>query len=277
LKFRKSEGKQMKKVLFASTALVMTAGVAAADVSLSGSANMGLKYNGTTTTVHNEIDVDVSGSASTDGGLTLGASIDLDAQHDDSATPASDVTDPEVFISYEGLTLTVGDVGEAADQGGLADVGYDGIGIDNIAEVGSYGSHDVNVAYSFGDIAVSASADSSNSDWGVGMSTSFDSVSVAIGFAETGGANQTTATIGFSSGAFGANVFYVDNGTATGQGIDVSYTSGDVTITAVYAESGATNGYGIGFAYDLGGATLAAGFGNNGTTDVADLGISFSF
>ena len=267
----------MKKVLFASTALVMVAGVAAAEVSLSGSANMGLKYNGTTTTVNNEIDFDLKGSASTDSGITLGASVDLDSDHNNSATTAGTVTDPEVYISYEGLTLTVGDVGEASDQGGLADVGYDGIGIDNIAEVGTFGSHDVNVAYSFGDIAASLSVDSSNNDWGVGVSTSFDSVSVAVGFGETGGVNQSTATIGFSSGAFGANIFYVDNGAATGQGIDVSYTTGDVTITAVYAESGAADGYGIGFAYDLGGATLAGGFGEANGTSVADLGVSFSF
>ena len=49
----------MKKVLFASTALVATAGVAAADVSLSGSADMGLSYNGTSTVVVNDIDINV--------------------------------------------------------------------------------------------------------------------------------------------------------------------------------------------------------------------------
>jgi outer membrane protein OmpU len=273
----------MKKVLFASTALVATAGVAAADVSLSGSADMGLSYNGTSTVVVNDIDINVVGSASTDGGLTLGASVDLDASSNNSAhTTGGGASDPEVFLSYEGLTLTVGDIGEASSQGGLSDVGFDGIGIDNVAEIGNFGSHDVNVAYSFGDISASLSIDSdnANNDWGVGVSTSFDSVSIAVGFGETGGVNQSTATVGFSSGAFGAKVFYVDNGVNTGQGVDVSYTSGDVTITAVYADSnvaGTPSAYGIGFAYDLGGATLAGGFGEANNTSVADLGISFSF
>ncbi|WP_370393311.1 porin [Cognatishimia sp.] len=273
----------MKKVLFASTALVMVAGAAAADVTVSGSANMGLFYNGTTTVVKNEIDIDVAGSGSTDGGITFGASVDLDAESNNSAhTTGTGASDPEVFISYEGLTLTVGDIGEASDQGGLADVGFDGIGIDDSAEIGAFGSHDVHVAYSFGDIAVAASidSDSSNDDWGIGMSTSFDSVSVAVGFGSTAGANQTTATIGYSAGAFGANIFYVDNGTNTGQGIDISYTSGDLTITAVFADNdgaGTQEAYGIGFAYDLGGATLAGGFGEAKGTSVADLGVSFSF
>ena len=44
----------MKKVLFASTALVMTAGVASAEVTLSGSAKMGVTYNGTTTSVYSD-------------------------------------------------------------------------------------------------------------------------------------------------------------------------------------------------------------------------------
>ena len=289
----------MKKVLFASTALVATAGVAATDVTVSGSADMGLAYNGTTTVVVNDIDVNIVGSASTDGGLTLGASLDLDVSHNNSATNTTNVVtaagvdttndvsgstigDPEVPLSYEGLTLTVGEIGEASNQGGLADVGFDGIGIDNVAEIGKFGSHDISVAYSFGDIAASLSVDSNsaNNDWGVGVSTSFDSVSIAVGFGETGGVNQTTATVGFSSGAFGAKVFYVDNGVNTGQGVDVSYTSGDVTITAVYADSnvaGTPSAYGIGFAYDLGGATLAGGFGEANNTSVADLGISFSF
>ena len=256
---------------------------AAADVTLSGSANMGLFYNGTNTVVKNEIDIDVVDSVETDGGLSLGASVDLDAESNNSAhTTGTGPSDPEVFLSYEGLTLTVGDVGEASDQGGLADVGFDGIGIDNVAEIGAFGSHDVNVAYSFGDIAASVSIDSdnANNDWGIGFSTSFDSVSIAVGFGETAGANQTTATVGFSSGAFGANIFYVDNSTNTGQGVDVSYTTGDVTITAVYADSnvaGVPSAYGLGFAYDLGGATLAGGIGEAANTTVADLGISFSF
>ena len=37
----------MKKVLFATTALIATAGVASADIALSGGANFGILSNGT--------------------------------------------------------------------------------------------------------------------------------------------------------------------------------------------------------------------------------------
>ena len=41
----KSEGKLMKKILFATTALVATAGVAAADVTFGGYGRFGLGYD----------------------------------------------------------------------------------------------------------------------------------------------------------------------------------------------------------------------------------------
>ena len=73
----------MKKVLLASTALVLSAGVASAQgIELSGSANGGLKYDannvGAEVTVHNEVNMVFTGSGSTDGGLEFGAFINLD-------------------------------------------------------------------------------------------------------------------------------------------------------------------------------------------------------
>ncbi len=275
----------MKKVLFASTALVMTAGVAAADVTISGSANMGVKSIGGVTSVTNEIDFDVKGSGSTDSGISFGASVDLDASQSNTVAGAdvgTGANDPEVFISYEGLTLTVGAVGSAGDQGGLKDVGFDEIGIDNSAEIGAFAARNVHVAYSFGDVNVAMSMDSTSgtNTWALGVNGSIDAFSYALGYAENGANDTTTATIGYSAGAVSANLFYVNNGTNTGQGIDISYTSGDLTVTAVYADNngaGDQDAFGIGFAYDLGGATLAGGFGDAKGVSVADLGVSFSF
>jgi len=58
----------MKKILLASTALVATTGFAAAEMSWSGSANMGMTYsdNGTTK-VHTEIDLGMAATGETDG------------------------------------------------------------------------------------------------------------------------------------------------------------------------------------------------------------------
>lgn len=277
----------MKNVLLASTALVLTAGIASADMAVTGAAKMGLKYDGTNTTVISEIDFNIVGSGETDGGLAFGASVDLDADSDgtdtdytgtaDNKTVTGTVADPEVFISYNGLKLSIGDIDNAADQGGLSDVGFDELNVDNQAEIRAFGDHDVRVDYAFGDIAVAASVDSASDDWGVGVSASFDAFTVAVGFADTNNVNQTLVTLGYSAGAFGAKIFYNENGATDGMGLEGTYTTGDVTVTAVYAESGANEGYGIGVAYDLGGATLAGGVAEVNNTTVADLGISFAF
>ncbi|CTQ49389.1 porin [Jannaschia donghaensis] len=75
----------MKNVLFASTALVAFAGVASAEITLSGNAEMGLiSGDGGVASTDNDvefftdIDVTFTMSGETDGGLTFGASIDLD-------------------------------------------------------------------------------------------------------------------------------------------------------------------------------------------------------
>jgi len=301
----------MKKVLFASTALVLTAGVASAEITLSGSANMGLKYDGDDTIVANEIDIDVKGSGETDGGLTFGASLDLDASSSDSShTQDSGDLDPEVFVSVNGLTVTVGNIGEAQAVGGISDLGYDGIGIDDLSDdiVDSLGSDDVRVDYAFGDYSVAFSADSNSADgiggFAIGLEGSFDAITFAVGFSDREGGeltlldgstvdlsgvdyNEATATVGYSAGAFSVAATYsqldVDGASDNlkGYGLHASYTTGDVTVSAAASrvELGDDNAdaYGIGVAYDLGGATLAGAIGEVGDETVADLGISFSF
>jgi len=113
----------MKKVLFATTALVATAGIAAADVVVTGSADMGIAgasndniasgYTGTTAFMQS-VDVDFTMSGETDNGLSFGASIDLDDQGG-QANVAGDFADYTVFISGNFGTLTMGDTDGAFD------------------------------------------------------------------------------------------------------------------------------------------------------------------
>ena len=65
----------MKKILFATTALVMTAGMAAAEIKLTGSANIGAgSHNGNDVIVYNNVTVSASASGATDSGLEFGFS-----------------------------------------------------------------------------------------------------------------------------------------------------------------------------------------------------------
>jgi len=269
----------MKKILFASTALVATAGVAAAEISFGGSANFGIMYNGSETIVKNEIDFDIKGSGETDGGLKFGASMDIDSAHVDSATTQAVSNDPEVYIEMGGLKLTVGNIGEANDVGGISDIGFDGLGVDDVVDaLRENGSDDVRIDYSFGDIAVAASVDSSTNQWAVSAAGSFGDISASAAFRDNDGTEDWNVTVGYSAGAFGVTATYAEAGNVDGFGLDASYTQGDLTVTAAYAERGAADAYGIGASYSLGGgAAIAGGVAEVGGETVADLGMTFSF
>jgi outer membrane protein OmpU len=120
----------MKKVLLASTALAMTAGMAAAEVTLSGYAEIGVADRGDGEWVfHDDFDVKFTLSGETDGGLQFGATIDLDEVGDDGNAPDGNGGDPifstgnndrsveehSVFVSGDFGTITMGDTDGAFD------------------------------------------------------------------------------------------------------------------------------------------------------------------
>ena len=70
----------MKTLLLASTALVATAGIAAAEVTITGYAEIGIVGGDAYATDqwHSDIDVTFAMTGESDGGLAFGASVDLD-------------------------------------------------------------------------------------------------------------------------------------------------------------------------------------------------------
>ncbi len=97
----------MKKILLATTMLAGTAGFAAAEVTVSGYAEMGIvggdKYG--TTQFWQDVEVTFSMSGETDGGLTFGAAIDLD----ETDVGGTDHDGTSVYLSGAFGTLTLGD------------------------------------------------------------------------------------------------------------------------------------------------------------------------
>ena len=113
----------MKKILLATTALVASAGVASAEITLSGFAEMGIYDNGNDDTqFFTDIDVTFTMSGEADNGLTFGANIDLDESDGCGASGASGAFSPStqggeaIFVSYGGATLTMGDTDGAFDK-----------------------------------------------------------------------------------------------------------------------------------------------------------------
>ncbi len=300
----------MKKVLLATTALVVSAGVAQAELNLSGSANVGVTYDESRTTdelrLQYEVDFGVSGATMTDSGIAVGASIDLDSAIDsatgDPATTTVDtgtatgsteidpgITDPEIFISGAFGTATFGAVDVATDGQGIPDAGFDDIGLDDAADGGRVvGSANIHYTYTFQDFGIVLSYHTILDDYGILLQYNGPTFSVGLGYADDDdGADAFTidgaVTLpGISQGGdVTVEAIYTDN-SASGDhyGLSVAYDLGATNVVAVVSDSDASTDttFGVGASMDLGGGVSVAGaIGSVDGDFKADFGITMSF
>ena len=248
----KLEGKLMKKVLFASTALVAFAGAASADVALSGNAEMGIFNPDTDVQFFTDIDVTFTMSGETDGGLTFGAAIDID-----ETTLADGDGDATGVAGLDGILGTADDDLSQLDNG----VGSNGAFGDNSDD----GGIAIFISGGFGTLTM---GDTDGAlDWAL-TEVNFNSGSIA---------DDETAHTGFS-GNGGLDGVY------DGQIARYDYTVGAFGF-ALSAEIDDTDvndpALGIGFKYDLdlGGTTIGLGLGyqsteTGGGLDLEALGVS---
>ena len=104
----------MKKILLTTSALTLLAGAAVADVSVGGYARIGISNSGSATTNYLRNQITFSGSATTDGGLTLGTWTRY--RHSASASEFAGTgafAAPRLSISNGAMTLTAGNAGGA--------------------------------------------------------------------------------------------------------------------------------------------------------------------
>jgi len=293
----------MKKVLFATTALVATAGVAAADVTLSGSAEMGIiGGSGMETQFHTDIDVTFTMSGETDNGLTFGASIDLDEADDGLAggsTAFGNTTQggETIFLSGNFGTITMGDTDGAFDwalsevpagAGSLTDnstahAGWNG----NSRTDGVYDGQIARYDHSVGGLGFALSAeidDTGAGDAVIQLGVTYDldlggtTLGIGVGYSDyqTDEAIGVSLTAGLGNGLeVGFN--YSDLGDTDGGGvgeehwaIGASYSMDAISFGINYGEydegGNSQAGWGMAAAYDLGGgASLNLGYGE--TTD----------
>ena len=278
----------MKKILLATTALVATTGFAAAEMTWSGSANVGMKYsdNGTTQ-LHNEIDLGMAATGETDGGIGWKVEMGLDTDNTDSSSAGS-VDDGSVTLSGDFGSIRVGAVSSATTNVGLADVGFDTIGIDDAAEKGrnAGGTHDVEWHYSMDEIALTASIDTSDDDMAISAGWSSGSLAITIAHSAagaTGGATATAGSIGTSVGGFAVKMMAASHSTANYDSVGLQASMpvdglGTVTFVTGSNDTDAKSSWGVGFSKALGGgATLAGAYGSANGNDKADLGIKLAF
>ena len=137
----------MKKVLFATTALIATAGMAAAEVKLSGYGRFGLDYNDGNETVVGRDEVNITSrlriqfdmSTETDGGVTVGARARAQFESRDGTPGTGAFNGAQFHVAYGGLRVNVGNIWGAIDSmPGLyletrsAGLGIDGAGFQSL-------------------------------------------------------------------------------------------------------------------------------------------------
>lgn len=300
------EGKTMKKVLFATTALVAFAGAAAADVSVSGSAEMGIAGgDGAETTFFQSVDIRFSMTGETDNGLSFGATVDADdlvdmgLQGNDPVDQGGQFADYSVFISGNFGTLTMGDTDGALDKavaetdliGDIADASTtysvkSAAFMDGLLD-GQVARYDYSIA-GFG-LSLSAETDDEGVDrttWGFGATYSVAGYDFGAGY--QGGEDQEGWMVSASTtfGAvdvvanYGEGITNVDgavDAVAARYNIAMVYTMDALSLGANYGEIhtdgvSTDKGFGLAANYDLGGGlVLQAGYGEQ---TVDNVGVS---
>jgi outer membrane protein OmpU len=268
----------MKKILLASTILVGSAGIAAAEnanFTFSGEANFGVGYNTVTTVFAPEIDSSftVGMMSTSDMGLEFGASITVGAP---GASFESDHTDGAFGTwATNGMSVSDTSVYLSGDWGKLT-AAYDADGSDINGPISGIDVYDVTLTYTntWGDFGVEAYYTMShlgetNGDLGVKGTYSFGDYSVFAKFdwdadnVNTDGALVNTAdwsvTVGAAASMSGFDLaaqIERDNFVADWDWkATASYTTGAYTIGAIVEDDGVDDriDWGINGSYDLGG------------------------
>ena len=208
----------MKKILIATTALVATAGVAAADVSLSGYARFGAVYDDNAPAgvddvrTASRLRLQFDATTETDGGLTLGVRSRMQAEENSAGV----FNGARFFGSAGGLTIAVGNilgVIEAAPNLYLPTKSA-GVGLE-----GNYFAH----------LATNTVSNGSFFNWTAYSIPFFDGVT-RQGFFGSG--PQEGVEVIYSMNGIGLHA----HSTATSYGLGANYKFADYTVAVAYEE-----------------------------------------
>ena len=272
----------MKNLLIATTALVATAGVAAADVSLSGAANVGVLNNGddnTATYMYNNVSVTAAMSGETDGGLTFGASLTMRSGDDVDLDVGDLGTNPNNSAAQGADALSATSLGNIYVSGDFGKLTFDQNGIDNLMDDAF--AHDVSYAGTFGALAVTATADIENNGAANGGEYSLKVVYAANGVTATivtDDSSDYDATVAYAvNDMMTASVNYDSDGQTTSETtVKVAYSNAGVTAHLAIADDD-DDEWELGLGYAANGLSIAAVFAEDGEGTKTESDITASY
>jgi len=287
----------MKKVLLATTALALSAGVASAEMKLGGSGYVGMTGTTDDMAYDSRFQLQFDGSAETDSGLTVNAraririgeaGVGIDDTDDFAA-----ISQPRFDIAYDAISLSLGNTADAIDAntnayascvGNVGDFcgdsfagnGFDSNGDDDTADR-------VRINYTAGDFTLAASGQvDGGEDIAVSVSGKMGAVGMSVGYkvADIDDAAYAVDVNG-SFGTVNAGLRY--DQAAGADAIATLYgntTFGATTVSAFVNNNDAVDGddiyaWGVGASYDLGGGIALGGAIAEGSEAQAHMSFSF--
>lgn len=287
----------MKKILLATSAFALMAGAASAEISLSGSARMGVIYNGEDLNFTSRARINFNASGETDTGISFGYSV----RGDQAGAANNGMGAGEVYVSGAFGRLSMGDVVGAAEAavGDLHGVGLTGLGdfneaiyitgdgveveTDNPVVLYEYSAGGFSFYLSGNDGQVhggdlfgdGSSAGDDVQNYAVGLAYATDAYKFSIGFESSdpaGPGDSAEHVILGAEGTFGNTTVRAVYGEGSGlidgfsqYGISASSTFDAVTVTGFFKRldfdvaDSEIDAIGIGASYDLGGGASVVG------------------
>ncbi len=304
----------MKKILVATTALIATAGMAAADVSFGGYGRFGVVHSDGDNNMHQRFRLNITAKTETTGGLAVSGTVRLqaDSKADDSAF-GRDLSSAKFGLAYGGFSMEVGNAEDMLFQQKAfkyqgANIGLTGISSRRHAfndgfdrnDMGQDGDNQqrINVVYTNSGFTGAAThtletGSNENAYTQVGVGYNFGNGTVGLGYGDSDIKGEYwVAALDMSFGDFnvGGIVGESDALDDTVYGFSADYQVGSATkLLAIYSGGGDKandDHYGVGFIHNLGGGVTLRGAvaqvsdskidGGNGFTK-ADFGIRFDF
>jgi outer membrane protein OmpU len=290
----------MKKFLLTTTALVMTAGVAAAEVSLSGTGQVSLSsVNGADNVLNTNLDLNVTISGEAQNGVTFATSLGYDAgvyaDYNDDFTNDSNTAGwgtgaPEIAIGYNGFTITAQQDGvdNLFDDGAKEDLGIAGsMGGVSFAVTSDMDDSDssYSASYSMGDITASVVGTNAAAVGGsankISIAYTMGDLKVTASAQNEAGTAEDDQTVGFSYAMDAISVSYTTINPGDGDMGDewdasISYSAGALSASYAMDEADETH---LVAEYDLGGATafFSSTQSDRAAGDYQAMGINFAF
>lgn len=289
----------MKKILMASTMLVATGGMAAADITFDGFGRFGLTYDEgredaavarSTTQLDQRFRVNIVGKTETDNGVEFRARLRLES-NDNSIGQGSGggnvVEAPEFGVSAGGFNVFLGNTSDLIDSGDIVDYYGNGVGLTDFAETSSnFGlpisginggdtiDPTIKSSYTIGGFTVGASfsdnaLDSAAEEYQFGAGYKFGNfgVGAVIGNLDDGVDDQDFYAASFNgdlgSFAFSLLVADIDGQDDTSFGASIAVPVGAATeVRLAVSDTGNDaddTAYGLGFRHSLGGGVRLQG------------------